>query len=93
MTVTALCPGYTETEFAARAAETSARASSSGPMAGDARQVAEAGYRGLMRGKPVVVPGMPTASRTWFMPLSRPAGGCGDHRQGTRRPRNVRRLP
>jgi len=55
--VTVLCPGPVPTEFATRAGI------SSGGMAPDiltlsAERVAEAGYRGLMRGRRTVVPGL-----------------------------------
>jgi len=52
--VTTLCPGGTRTEFFARARM---RTSRRWPMM-DARKVAELGYRGLMRGKRVVIPGV-----------------------------------
>ncbi|HEX5746926.1 MAG TPA: SDR family oxidoreductase [Archangium sp.] len=69
--VTALCPGFTETEFAARAGEHQKARLFSGPMGtSTARQVAEAGFRGLMRGKPVVVPGLSNRLSAWFMPLT-----------------------
>jgi short-subunit dehydrogenase len=55
VTITALCPGATRTGFAARAGiETSVMFKAG---AADARSVAEAGYRGFVRGKRVVVPG------------------------------------
>ena len=54
VTVTTLCPGTTRTEFFARGNFGSARA----PFTMDARTVAEAGYRGLMRGQRVVIPGL-----------------------------------
>lgn len=54
VTVTALCPGSTRTEFHDRAGMKPTMRK--GPMM-NARTVAEAGYRGLMRGKSVVVPG------------------------------------
>ena len=54
VTVTTLCPGGTRTEFFARARM---RTSRRWPMM-DARKVAELGYRGLMRGKRVVIPGV-----------------------------------
>jgi len=53
VTVTTLCPGGTRTEFFARAGHR--------PMHGaalmDARIVAQIGYRGLLRGQRVVIPG------------------------------------
>jgi short-subunit dehydrogenase len=54
--VTVLCPGPVPTEFAARAGVESGR--SPGIMTESARTVAEAGYRGLMRGQRTVVPGL-----------------------------------
>ena len=53
VTVTALCPGTTHTEFFSRGHFGSRRA----PFTMNARDVAEAGYRGLMRGQRVVIPG------------------------------------
>jgi short-subunit dehydrogenase len=54
--VTALCPGPTRTGFQKRAAMEQARLVQGGLM--DARAVAESGYRGLMKGQRVIVPGM-----------------------------------
>ena len=54
VTVTALCPGTTHTEFFARGNFGSARA----PFTMSARAVAEAGVRGVMRGRRVVIPGV-----------------------------------
>jgi uncharacterized protein len=54
ITVTALCPGTTHTEFFRRGNFGNTRA----PFTMDARTVAEAGYRGLMNGKRIVIPGM-----------------------------------
>jgi short-subunit dehydrogenase len=54
VTVTALCPGTTHTEFFERGNFGPVRAA----FTMDARTVAEAGYRGLMRGKRVVIPGV-----------------------------------
>lgn len=56
VTVTALCPGPTATGFQERA-----RMENSGLVKGrkimDARTVAESGYRGMLAGKTVVIPG------------------------------------
>ncbi|HET7626083.1 MAG TPA: SDR family oxidoreductase [Verrucomicrobiae bacterium] len=54
VTVTALCPGTTHTEFFSRGHFGSKRA----PFTMDARTVAEIGYRGLMKGRRVVIPGI-----------------------------------
>jgi short-subunit dehydrogenase len=54
--VTCLCPGPVATEFQARAGI--AEAAPEWPLAVSAGRVAEAGYRGLMRGRRVVVPGL-----------------------------------
>lgn len=56
VTVTCLCPGATHTEFASKANMTGIRLFSTGVM--DAKTVAEAGYRGLMEGKTIVIPGL-----------------------------------
>jgi uncharacterized protein len=56
VTVTCLCPGATETRFAMRAGIENIRFFQSFVM--DAREVARAGYRGLMGGKTTVVPGL-----------------------------------
>jgi short-subunit dehydrogenase len=56
VTVTVLCPGATRTEFQQRAGITSARLLKFGLM--DAKSVAECGYRGVMKGKRIVVPGL-----------------------------------
>ena len=54
--VTCLCPGPVSTEFQIRAGITE---SAPNPLIDvSAARVAEAGYRGLMRGKRVVVPGL-----------------------------------
>jgi short-subunit dehydrogenase len=53
--VTCLCPGPVATEFQARAGIAEARPP--WPLGVSAKRVAEAGYRGLMRGQRVVVPG------------------------------------
>jgi len=54
--VTCLCPGPVETEFGARAGSVEERPS--GILTVSAARVAEAGYRGLMRGQRVVMPGI-----------------------------------
>jgi short-subunit dehydrogenase len=56
VTVTCLCPGATQTQFAKRAGIENVRLFGSFVM--DAREVARAGYWGLMRGKTTVVPGL-----------------------------------
>jgi hypothetical protein len=56
VTVTALCPGATKTEFAKRAGMEDVKLFQSRLM--DARTVAEIGYRALMEGKRVVVAGI-----------------------------------
>lgn len=54
VTVTTLCPGTTHTEFFERGNFGPTRAL----FTMDARTVAEAGYRGFMRGRRVVIPGV-----------------------------------
>jgi len=54
VTVTALCPGTTRTEFFARAGMRLPQRW----FTMDARTVAETGYRGMLRGKRVVIPGL-----------------------------------
>jgi hypothetical protein len=54
--VTVLCPGPVPTEFAARAGIADSMAP--GILTQSAESVAEAGYRGLMRGRRTVVPGL-----------------------------------
>ena len=58
ITVTCLCPGATETAFAGRAGNDATRLFKNlRPM--DAKTVARAGYRGLLKGKTLVIPGFP----------------------------------
>ena len=57
VTVTALCPGPVSTEFQKRAATEKTTLVTS-PLTIPVRDVAEAGYRGMLRGSPVVVPGL-----------------------------------
>jgi short-subunit dehydrogenase len=55
VTVTALCPGPTATNFSQRAGLVASKLFDSGVM--DVKTVAKAGYRGFILGKPVVIPG------------------------------------
>lgn len=57
VTLTALCPGPTHTGFAERAGMRQSRLFSS-LVVGDAARVARAGYRGMQRGRRVVIPGV-----------------------------------
>jgi short-subunit dehydrogenase len=57
VTVTALCPGTTITEFQ-KSAGFAEKRPLPGPLVMDAASVARAGYAGMLRGKPVVVPGL-----------------------------------
>jgi uncharacterized protein len=62
ITVTCLCPGATETGFAGRAGNDESRLFKTlRPM--DAKTVARAGYRGLFKGKTLVIPGF----RNWLV--------------------------
>lgn len=62
VTVTCLCPGATSTEFASRAGNDKSRLFKQlRPM--DAKTVALKGYRGLMAGKTLVIPGL----RNWLL--------------------------
>ncbi|EMT44998.1 SDR family NAD(P)-dependent oxidoreductase [Anoxybacillus flavithermus] len=56
VTVSALCPGPTATEFADRANLKQSKLFKSGVM--DVKQVVEAGYEGVMNDKTVIIPGM-----------------------------------
>ena len=66
VTVTALCPGPTLTDFQRRADFKRPRPLP-GPLVMDAAAVARAGYEGMMRGKRVVVPG--AANRVFVQAL------------------------
>ena len=57
--VSALCPGPTETGFVAAAGMQQSKLFERGAMT--AREVAEAGYRGMLAGKAVVIPGFRNA--------------------------------
>jgi uncharacterized protein len=67
--VSALCPGPTETGFVAAAGMGDSKLFDRGAM--DARTVAEAGYRGMLAGKTIVIPGLRNsllARAVGFMP-------------------------
>jgi short-subunit dehydrogenase len=55
VTVTCLCPGPTATEFASRADMEKSRLFKLGRMSSE--EVARIGYRGMMRGKTLIIPG------------------------------------
>jgi short-subunit dehydrogenase len=57
VTVTALCPGPTQTEFFIRNDMSSTNVAN-GPWLMNASDVARAGYAGLMKGKMIVIPGL-----------------------------------
>jgi short-subunit dehydrogenase len=57
VTVTCLCPGPTRTEFQERAGMSNMWLLSQ-PMMASSADVAKAGYRGMKRGKRVVIPGL-----------------------------------
>lgn len=57
VTVTALCPGPTETEFQKKAGLEGTRLFT-GPLVSDARSIARAGYDGMKRGRRLVIPGL-----------------------------------
>ena len=62
VTVTCLCPGATDTGFAGRAGNDKSRLFKQlAPM--DAKTVALKGYRGLMTGKTLVIPGL----KNWLL--------------------------
>ena len=64
--VTCLCPGPVATEFQARAGI--AETAPPWPLGVSAARVAEAGYRGLMRGQKLVVPGWANKLLTVLLP-------------------------
>ena len=69
VTVTALCPGPTRTGFATAAGATATNLYQA-PGVMDAAPVAEAGYRGCMKGKVVVIPGLLNKVLVWVIALS-----------------------
>jgi short-subunit dehydrogenase len=66
--VTVLCPGPTSTEFARRAGMSDTKIFSGRLMS--ARDVAESGYRAMMRGQTTVVPGFGNKLQVWSMRLA-----------------------
>ena len=68
VTVTALCPGPTRTGFQKRGVMEDSRLVQ-GQIA-DARSVAAAGYRGMMRGKTIVIPGFSNKLIPWVVRVS-----------------------
>lgn len=86
ITVTTLCPGPTESEFKVRAGSERSRLFEAIVM--DAPRVAREGYEGMMKGKPLVIPGLrnkliPIAARL----VPRPLMVSLSHRAA--RPKNV----
>lgn len=83
VTVTAVCPGATKTEFFVRAGIDDSRMAGGGMTA---QAVARIGYQGMLRGKPLVVTGLAnklTAQATRLVPkmlLARIAGGRNKRR-------------
>lgn len=73
VTVTALCPGETDTGFMTRGGMEDSAFESGGDGLMNPTQVAAAGYRGVMAGKRIVVPGWKNRFRyhlTRFLPRS-----------------------
>jgi len=66
VTVTALCPGPTESEFQDRAGMTDSRVGAN-PLMMDAQAVADAGYQGALNGTPVVIPGAANRLGAWLV--------------------------
>ncbi len=58
VTVTALCPGPTASDFQRRAGLDHVKLFKNKALSMSSEEVAEAGYRGMMRGKVVVIPGI-----------------------------------
>jgi short-subunit dehydrogenase len=84
--VTCLCPGPVATEFQARAGVPESKPV--WPLAQTAEQVAAEGYRGLMAGRRVVVPGFGNKLVSWLVPRLVPRKvllAALDARQGKRR--------
>ncbi len=84
VSVTALCPGQTRTEFSAVAGVEDVESSAPGFMLQSAAQVAKAGVDGMAGGKRTVVPGVQNKASAWggrfvprsvLLPLTRRAAG------------------
>jgi len=69
VSVTALCPGPTLSSFEQRAGAQQSRVYRFFPQS-TSREVAIAGYRGLMRGRRVVIPGVPSKVMAYAGELS-----------------------
>lgn len=67
VTVTALCPGPTDTKFAERAGLTGTKAFSENVMS--AAEVARSGFDAMMLGKPLEIPGLRNKMRMLPLPL------------------------
>jgi len=67
VTVTCLCPGPTRTEFHLRAQMADSKLFRWGMM--EAAQVARAGYRAMMAGKTLVIPGFKNQAGAWLTRL------------------------
>jgi uncharacterized protein len=87
VTVTALCPGPTRTGFQKRGVMEDSRLVR-GDIA-DARSVALAGYRGLMAGKTIVIPGFSNKLVPWIVRVS-PRGIRTASRSNSVRPAEAR---
>jgi short-subunit dehydrogenase len=68
ITVTALCPGPTATGFQDAARMQRSRLVQGAMMS--AAEVAEAGYRGMISGRPVVIPGIMNRFVPWIVRLT-----------------------
>ena len=67
VSITCLCPGPTQSDFQNRAQMSNSKLSENNLMS--ATQVANAGYRAMMRGQTLVIPGKNNAFWAWFTRL------------------------
>jgi short-subunit dehydrogenase len=58
VTISALCPGPTKTGFQSRAQMEKSKLFTTSGMVMDAKKVATIGYKGMMKGKSVIIPGL-----------------------------------